>query len=76
MERSVNIRAGDGKTISGTYTPSVNPRHTKGMIIFVHGFTGHQNEHIYYNAARFFPRKGFATFRFDLYPGEIGRAHV
>jgi dienelactone hydrolase len=66
-EKQLKIKATDGKIISGTYTPA---RHEKGLIIFVHGFTGHQNEHIYYNAARYFPKRGFSTFRFDLYPGE------
>ena len=42
---------------------------TNKLIIFVHGLTGHKNEHIYYNAARFFPKHDFATFRFDLYSG-------
>ncbi len=45
------------------------PRSSK-LIIFVHGLTGHKNEHHFYNAAKFFNQKGFDTFRFDLYSGE------
>ena len=40
------------------------------LLFFVHGLTGHQNEHIFYNAARFFPLNGFSTCRFNLYSGE------
>jgi predicted alpha/beta-fold hydrolase len=45
------------------------PRNKK-LIIFVHGLTGHKNEHIFYNTAKFFSQNNFATFRFDLYSGE------
>ena len=37
------------------------------LVVFVHGFTGHKNEHQFFNAARFFEKKGISTFRFDLY---------
>lgn len=43
---------------------------TDKLIIFVHGLTGHKNEHHFYNAAKFFTGKKFATFRFDLYTGQ------
>lgn len=39
----------------------------KPLVIFVHGFTGYKNEHQFYNAARFFEKNSFSTFRFDLY---------
>lgn len=42
------------------------------LIIFVHGLTGHKNEHQFYNAAKYFATKGFVVFRFDLYSGEKG----
>jgi len=45
---------------------------TNKLIIFVHGLTGHKNEHHFYNAAKFFTDKKFATFRFDLYTGKKG----
>ncbi len=34
---------------------------------FVHGLTGHRNEHQFFNAAAYFSKKGFNVFRFDLY---------
>lgn len=48
------------------------PKKSGALLIFVHGFTGHKNEHIFYNGARFFAKRGMATFRFDLYSGEKG----
>ena len=33
----------------------------------MHGLTGHMDEHIFYNGARFFEKKSFAAFRFNLY---------
>ncbi len=48
-------------------TLNVSEKNSSKLIIFVHGFTGHINEHIFYNAARFFPPQGFDTFRFNLY---------
>jgi len=59
------IKTLDGKTIYGTYTHASD----KILIIFVHGLTGHQNEHIFYNGAKFFTAQGYSTFRFDLYGG-------
>lgn len=70
MEKTLNFKTKDGHTIYGTLnTPT---KETGSVIVFVHGLTGHQNEHYYFNAARFFPKKGFATYRFDLYSGEKG----
>lgn len=37
------------------------------VIVFVHGLTGHMDEHIYYDGVRFFERHGFSSFRFNLY---------
>jgi len=37
------------------------------ILIFVHGLTGNMNEHQFFNAARWFEKKGIATFRFNLY---------
>ncbi|MEK7602033.1 MAG: alpha/beta fold hydrolase [Patescibacteria group bacterium] len=73
MEKALNFKTKDGHIIYGTLnTPS---KENSSVIVFVHGLTGHQNEHYYYNAARFFPKKGFTTYRFDLYSGEKkGRA--
>jgi pimeloyl-ACP methyl ester carboxylesterase len=73
MERIVKIKAKDGKTIYGTLNRS---KRDKELIIFIHGFSGHQNEHIFYNAAQFFPKHGFSTFRFDLYSDGKGARNM
>ncbi len=43
------------------------------LVVFVHGLTGNMNEHLFFNGARWFEKKGFATFRFNLYDWEKGR---
>jgi pimeloyl-ACP methyl ester carboxylesterase len=65
MEQSVKIKTDDGHVIYGTLTRGSGA--SRKLIVFVHGLTGHKDQHIFYNAARFFPGRGFATFRFDLY---------
>lgn len=45
-------------------------RNNNKLIIFVHGLAGDMREHQFYNAAKFFPQKGFDTLRFDLYSWE------
>lgn len=63
MEKDIKISLGNKKYIYGTLRGSLeNP-----LLIFVHGFTGYKDEHIFFNGARFFGKKGFATFRFGLY---------
>jgi pimeloyl-ACP methyl ester carboxylesterase len=69
MEKKLRLKTSDGHVIYGTLNSAAK---THDLAIFVHGLTGFQNEHIFYNAARFFPKKGIATFRFDLYSGEKG----
>lgn len=71
MEKSLKIKTKDSHLISGTLNTS--KKVSDKLVIFVHGLGGHQNEHIFYNAARFFPAKGYDTFRFDLYGPESGR---
>lgn len=70
MERSLNFKTKDGHTIYGTLNSA--PKVSNSIVVFVHGLTGHKNEHIFYNAAQFFPKKGFDTYRFDLYSGDKG----
>jgi pimeloyl-ACP methyl ester carboxylesterase len=67
MEKNIEIQTGDNHTIYGVLS---GQEKVTALIIFVHGLTGHKNEHIFYNAAKFFPKHGFSTFRFDLYTGE------
>ncbi len=62
-EQEIKIPIGEDKFIYGTLRGSLeNP-----LIIFVHGFTGHRDEHIFFNGARFFEERGISSFRFNLY---------
>ena len=67
MEKNLKISTCDEHIIYGTLN-YLKP--SKNLIIFVHGLTGHKNEHIFYNAVKFFNKKCFTTFRFDLYSDE------
>lgn len=72
MEKNIKIKTNDDHLLYGVLNYEEK---TEKLIIFVHGLTGHKNEHQFYNAAKFFPKNAFATFRFDLYSGEKnGRA--
>lgn len=42
----------------------------KPTIIFVHGLTGHMDEHMFYNGARYFHKHGISSIRFNLYDAE------
>lgn len=63
MEKNVKIRTADKKTIDGILRGPFK----QNMIVLVHGLCGNMNEAMHYNAARFFEKHGFATFRFNLY---------
>ena len=63
MEEDIKIPIENKKYIYGILRGSLK----QPLVIFVHGFTGHKNEHQFFNGGRFFERKGFSTFRFDLY---------
>lgn len=69
MEVPFSLHTHDHKKIQGTVRPA--PAKSEAAIIFVHGLTGHSSEHLFYNAARFFPEKGVDAIRFDLYPGGL-----
>ncbi len=68
MEKNLKLKTSDKQIIYGTLRKPAKQSST--LIIFVHGLTGHQNEHIFFNGARFFEKCGIDTFRFDLYSGE------
>ncbi len=68
MEKRLTLITEDNFTIYGTLNNS-GAASTK-LIIFVHGLTGGQNEHHYFNAVPFFTKEGFDTFRFDFYSDE------
>ena len=74
MQKDLKIKTKDNYYIYGTLnTPNKIP--TK-LVIFVHGFTSHRNEHILFNGSKFLVNKGFDTFRFDLYGGEKGARNM
>ncbi len=64
MSSDFKINTNDDHIIYGTLNS--NNQNNK-LIIFVHGLSGNQHEHQYFNAINFFLPKGFDTFRFDLY---------
>lgn len=68
MEKEIKIITPDKKVIEGALVTTKKKSDT--LVVFVHGFTGHQNEHIFFNGAKFFAEKGIDSFRFNLYAGE------
>lgn len=66
MEKQIKIPIENKKYIYGTLRGSLNDP----LVIFVHGFTGDKEEHIFFNGSRFFESKGFSSFRFNLYHWE------
>lgn len=70
MEKDIVIRTKDKYKLFGTVQdPTGN---SKGLVILVHGFTGHKDEHIFYNSSKFFVDKGYSVFRFNLYAHNKG----
>lgn len=68
MEKSFRLKTSNGHLIHGTL--NYKGRKPNKAIIFVHGLTGHPNEHFFYNGAEYFSSKGFAVIRFALYTDE------
>lgn len=67
-EEPFSIQSFDGCFIYGVLNQD---KPSKRLIVFVHGLTGEKENHLYYNAARFFPERAFDTFRFDLFSNEL-----
>lgn len=64
MEKIINLNTKDNHIIYGV----LNYEEDNNMlVIFVHGLTGNMDEHMFYNAAKLFPKKGFNTYRFNFY---------
>lgn len=63
MEKQIKLLLGNKKYIYGTLRGSFK----QPLVIFVHGFTGNKDEHIFFNGARFFEDQGYSSFRFNLY---------
>lgn len=78
MERDVKIKIYNSKYIYGILRLAKNKTRfdEKPLVVFVHGLTGHKNEHHFFNGARFFERRGWPTFRFDLYGDEKYSRHL
>ncbi len=73
MQKTIKIKTKDNHYIYGNlYKANKKP---KGLVIFCHGFTGHRNEHIFFNGAIFFSQKNYDTFRFNFYGPEKGARH-
>ncbi len=70
MEAVIKIKTPDKHTIFGTLNEAITK--SNKLIIFVHGLAGNQNEHLFFNASRFFPQNGLDVFRFNLYGGRKG----
>lgn len=68
MEKKIKIKTSDAHVIYGVLNTKEKKSNT--LAVFVHGLTGHPNEHTFYNAAQSFPGKGVDVFRFALYTGE------
>jgi len=69
MEQEIKIKTPDNHIIYGTLNSLSKNNET--LIILVHGLTGNQYEHHYFNAAPFFNKKGFNAFRFNFYAKEL-----
>ena len=63
MEKEIQIKTPDKKKIIGILRGPIN----KPLIVLVHGFCGHKNEAMHFNAVRYFEKHGFSSFRFNLY---------
>ncbi len=66
-EKIIKIKTSDKKIIEGIL--GIAKDDNIKLVIFVHGFTGQPNEHIFFNGSKFITTKGFDTFRFSLYAG-------
>jgi pimeloyl-ACP methyl ester carboxylesterase len=71
-ERQLRIRTADKHVMYGNLVSVSKP---KGLVIFVHGFTGNKNEHQFFSAAKYALEKGYDSFRFDFYNDQKGARH-
>lgn len=73
MQKEISIETSDGYKIYGSLTFSYEK--SDKLVIFVHGFTSHKDEHIFFNGAKFFNENCYDSFRFDLYSSCEGARH-
>lgn len=74
MEKKIVVDTPDNHKIYGTLNEPKDE--TDKLVIFVHGFTGNSNEHIFFNGAKVLNKNNIASFRFDLYSWEEGARHM
>ncbi len=65
-EKYINLKMIDGGEISGRLSELENNK----IIIFVHGLTGNSGEVQFYEAKKYFPKRGYDTLSLDLYSFE------
>lgn len=65
MERPLKLRTRDGHAIYGTLSRA--RKKAKSAMVFIHGLTGHQNEHLLHASRAYFPKKGVDACTFNLY---------
>jgi dienelactone hydrolase len=63
-EKDIKIRLTDNIYSFGTLVDTAS---TDCIVILIHGFTGHKDEHIFFNTAKYLASKGIASFRCNLY---------
>lgn len=68
MEKEIKIKTADNHFIYGKTSGSSR----QSLFIVVHGLPGSMDEDLYVEAARWFAKHGYATFRFNLYGAEKG----
>ncbi len=60
IETDLILKAPDGALIYGVLArPEKKSEGPKKLLILGHGFTGHPNEHIFFNAASYFTEREF-----------------
>ncbi|QQR92620.1 MAG: hypothetical protein IPJ89_00030 [Candidatus Iainarchaeum archaeon] len=64
MEREIRIPLPEGKIL---YSVLNQKSDSKNLIILVHGLPGSDLDHPIFAASRYFPKRGFATLRINLY---------
>lgn len=63
MEKNLKIKLSKKLSLYGKFSGSFN----QPLFIIVHGLPGNMNEEFYCSATRWFRKRGFSTFRFNLY---------
>ena len=63
MEKKIKIRLSKKFSLYGKFSGSFN----KPLFVVVHGLPGNMDEEFYHSAVRWFGKRGFSTFRFNLY---------